>query len=180
MKKPGMIVKLAALALFFGSLAMAQDSAFQKVCTNATLEGDYGFTVTGTRPSGPGGPVETIVGVTMTHFDGNGNLTQTDNIHGSISGLVTPNRPGTGTYTINSDCTGTMKLSNEGAPTLTLAIVVVDDGNEVRTAVMDPTANVQAGTSPPQVMVTSNGRRVVTRPSGGRSGLDAAADRANH
>jgi hypothetical protein len=159
-----------AAMLLTATAAWAQDSAFQKVCTNATLEGDYGFTVTGTRPSGPGGPVEMIVGVAMTHFDGNGNLTQTDNIHGSISGLVTPNRQGAGTYTINSDCTGTMKLTNAGAPTLTLAIVVVDDGNEVRTAVMDPTANVQAGTSPPQVMVTSNGRRVVTLPSSrGRS-----------
>lgn len=164
---------LTATAIF------AQGSAFETVCTNATLEGDYGFIVTGMRPSAPGGPVEMIVGVALTHFDGNGNLTQTDNIHGSISGLATPNRPGTGSYTINSDCTGTMKLSNTGAPTLTVAIVVVDDGNEVRAAVMDPTANVQAGTSAPQVIVTSNGRKVVTRPvSGGRaSGRDAAADR---
>jgi len=166
------IAKTTIAAMLLTATAMwAQDSfsPFQSVCTNATLEGDYGFIVTGTRPSGPGGPVETIVGVALTHFDGNGNLTQTDNIHGSISGLVTPNRPGTGTYTVNSDCTGTMKLSNVGAPTLTLAIVVVDDGNEVRAAVMDPTASVPAGTSAPQVIVTSNGRRVVTRPSGGRS-----------
>lgn len=177
------IAKTTIAAMLLTATAMwAQDSSspFQSVCTNATLEGDYGFTVTGTRPSSPGGPVETIVGVALTHFDGNGNLTQTDNIHGSISGLVTPNRPGTGTYTINSDCTGTMKLTSAGSPTLTLAIVVVDDGNEVRTAVIDPTANVQAGAPPPQVIVTSNGRRVVTRPSGGRSARDAAADRVNH
>jgi hypothetical protein len=96
-------------------------------------------------------------------FDGNGNLTQTDNIHGSITGLATPNRAGTGTYTINADCTGTMKLINTDAPPLTVAIVVVDDGSEVRAAVMDPTAIVTAGTTPPQVMVTSNSRRVVTR-----------------
>lgn len=47
-----------------------------------------------------------------------------------------------------------MTLSSSGSPTLTLQIVVVDDGNEVRTAVV----------APAPVMVTSNGRRVVTRP----------------
>ena len=145
---------------------MAQDSVFQTVCTNSTIEGDYGFVVTGMRPSSPGGPVETIVGVAMTHFDGNGNLTQTDNIHGSISGTPSPNRPGTGTYSINADCSGTMTLSNQGSPPLTLSIVVVNDGNEIRTAVTDPTANVTAGTSPPQVIVTSDGRRVMTRQRG--------------
>jgi len=141
----------------------AQNDIFQTVCSNATLEGDFGFLVTGTRPSGPPpAAAELVVGIALTHFDGNGNLTQTDNIHGSVTGVAAPNRQGTGTYTINADCSGTMNLSSPGSPTLTLAIVVVDDGNEVRAAVMNPTATVTGGT-PPQVMVTSNGRRVVTR-----------------
>jgi len=110
----------------------------------------------------------------MTHFDGNGNLTQTDNIHGSITGLAAPNRQGSGSYTVNPDCTGTMKISNPGSPTLTLAIVVVNDGNEVRAAVVDPTASVSSGTTAPQVMVTSNGRRVVTRVAARR--IDAAGN----
>lgn len=152
------------MLLFFAPAVWAQDSPFQAVCSNATLEGDYGFTVIGTRPSAPvpGAPVESIVGVAMTHFDGNGNLTQTDNIHGSITGSPAPDRKGTGTYTINPDCTGTMTLDSAGSPALTLRIVVVDDGNEVRTAVVDPTATVRPGTPSPQVMVTSNGRRVTS------------------
>jgi hypothetical protein len=105
----------------------------------------------------------------MTHFDGNGNLTQNDNIHGSITGFPAPDRKGSGTYTINSDCSGTMKITSEGGPTLTLRIVVVDNGNEVRTAVVDPTASVAAGSSAPQVMVTSNGRRVAMRSAVSRS-----------
>lgn len=153
------------MLLFLAPAVWAQESPFQNVCTNATLEGDFGFTVTGTRPSAPtpGAPVETIVGVAMTNFDGNGNLTQTDNIHGSVNGFPAPDRKGTGTYTINADCTGTMTLTSPGSPTLTLRIVVVDDGNEVRTAVVDPTANVRPATPAPQVMVTSNGRRVTRR-----------------
>ena len=94
----------------------------------------------------------------MTHFDGNGNLTQVDNIHGSVTGFTAPDRAGSGNYSINADCTGTMTLSSSGSPTLTLQIVVVDDGNEVRTAVV----------APAPVMVTSNGRRVVTLPVLGR------------
>ena len=159
-------MKTQIIALLLSATAVfAQD--LQPTCTNATLEGDYGFIVTGTRPSAPtpGAPAETVVGVAMTHFDGSGGLTQVDNIHGSITGLATPNRQGTGSYIVNQDCTGTMKLSSPGSPTLTLAIVVVDNGNEVRAAVMDPTATVTAGATQPQVMVTSNGRRVVPRAS---------------
>ena len=154
----------AVVSLFLAASALwGQSSVFQTACSNSTLEGDYGFSVSGMKPSGPGAPVETIVGVAMTHFDGNGMLTQTDNIHGSITGLPTPDRPGTGTYSINANCTGTMILTNQGSPTLTLRIVVVDNGNEVRTAVVDPTATVTPGTPSPQVIVSSNGRRVVTR-----------------
>lgn len=146
-------MKTAIAILFLAAATVwAQDDDGRPACSNATLEGNYGFTITGTRPSGPSLPIETVVGVAMTHFDGAGNLTQTDNIHGSLSGFPTPDRPGTGTYTLNADCTGTMTLLNAGAPPIVLRIVVVDDGNEVRTAVV----------SPLPVLVISNGRRVIT------------------
>jgi hypothetical protein len=140
-----------------GQVLMAQNSPFQTICTNATLQGNYGFAVSGMRPTGPGGPVEMIVGTAMTNFDGNGNLTQTDNIHGSIDGFPTPDRPGTGKYSINANCTGTMTLTPAGSPTLTLRIVVVDNGNEVRGVVVGPVT----------VMVTTNGRRVAPLPQNG-------------
>jgi hypothetical protein len=157
------------ILLLAASAVGAQSYSYETPCGNDLLAGDYGFTVTGTRPSAPnpGAPVETVVGTAMTHFDGNGNLTQTDNIKGSISGFTSPDRMGSGTYTVNADCT--MTLSSLGSPTLTLQIVVVDNGNEVRTAVV----------APPPVMVTSNGRKVWTRiqvggffmsPDGRRSG----------
>lgn len=149
-----MTMTMTILLLAAGA-GWAQDYPSEPMCGNGKLSGSYGFVVTGTRPSAPtpGAPIETVVGVAMTQFDGNGNLMQTDNIHGSISGYTAPDRQGTGTYTINPDCTGTMTISSPGSPTLTLSIVVVDDGNEVRTAVV----------APPPVMVTSNGRKVWTR-----------------
>lgn len=144
-------IKTAIMTVFLAAIT----AWGQPTCSNATLKGDYGFTITGTRPFPQTASIETIVGTAMTTFDGDGKLTQTDNIHGSLSGFAAPDRAGSGTYSINPDCSGTMSLSSPGSPTLTLRIVVVDNGNEVRTAVVDPVA----------VMVTSNGRRVVTSPN---------------
>jgi hypothetical protein len=151
------IAGLSWLLLLAGASTQAQDGG-SLVCTDATLHGNYGFTVTGTRPSGPTipgsppPPIEQIVGVALTHFNGDGTFTQTDNIHGSISGYPesAQDRPGSGMYHLEANCSGTMTLKSEGAPvTLTLRIVVVDRGKEVRAAVV----------APPPVMVTSNGRR---------------------
>lgn len=123
-------------------------------CSVTTLRGEYGFSISGTRPAVVNGvtEIEQMIGVALTTFDGVGNLTQVDNIHGSISGYPASavDRPGTGSYTLNENCTGTMSLTNEGAPTLTIHIVVVKDGKEIRTVVTDPLP----------VMVTSNGVRV--------------------
>ncbi len=121
-------------------------------CGLRTLKGDYGVLVSGTRPSSPGGALELMVGTAIDTFNGDGTFTQIDNIHGQISGYPDSavDRPGSGTYTLNDNCTGTMTLNNTGAPTLALSIVVVDEGREIRIAVL----------SPQPVMVTSNARKI--------------------
>ena len=116
------------------------------------VAGTYGFAVTGTISGVGGAPDQLVVGVATTVFDGMGNLTQVDSIHLSRAGTFTDGS-GFGTYQLNPDCSGTMTISETGAPPFTLRIVVVDNGNEVRTAVMDPSTN----------MVTSNGKRNTTR-----------------
>jgi hypothetical protein len=131
-----------------GLLLGAAGAVQAQPCNTHLLNDDYGFIITGMRPSAPTpmAPLEQVVGVALTHFDGSGNLTQVDNVHGSLSGTV-PDRPGTGSYTVNPDCTGTMTLQNAGAPNLQLRIVVVNHGTEVDAAVIAPAA----------VMVTSIG-----------------------
>jgi len=47
-------------------------------------------------------------------------------------------RPGTGTYTLNSNCTGTAQINNAGGPQVNLWFVVVKRGKEIRTVVSDP------------------------------------------
>jgi hypothetical protein len=72
----------------------------------------------------------------MTHFDGNGSLTQVD--FATINGIPAwPDwRPVSGVYDLNADCTGTAELRpNDGSPTLHLRLVVVDRGKQILTIV---------------------------------------------
>ena len=118
------------------------------VCTNETLRGKYGFTIAGMRPVVRGGPQVSVVGTALATFHGDGSFDQFDNINvDSPAAPFQPDRPGTGTYNLNPDCSGSMTLT-AGGVTLELSIVVVDHGRELRTAVVTP-----------NVIVTSNGRR---------------------
>lgn len=145
--------------VWLAAVGFAEDSGH---CTNETLHGSYGFSITGSRPN-PSNPsqLELVVGTAVTTFDGQGNFSQTDNVHGQFFGYI-PDRPGSGTYTLNPDCSGTMWLENEGAPfKLVLKIVVVDAGKEVRAAVVGITHTLGGEVSAvPPIMVTSNGRRI--------------------
>jgi hypothetical protein len=73
-------------------------------CTNATLKGDYAFSVTNfTLPS---------VGVGIKTFDGKGQFTQEDYIGDSLrtTGATGFRMGETGTYTVNPDCTGSAEI----------------------------------------------------------------------
>jgi hypothetical protein len=122
---------LFALALAASSAATAHASN----CTTLTIRGTYAFTIHGQILT-PNGPL-LVDGIARTVFDGNGNLTQVDAVavNGNIA-LVW--RPGTGTYTLNSDCTGTMTLVNQGQPPLHLAVLVSHSGGLIHSVVTDP------------------------------------------
>src|SRR4249920_1925898 len=75
-----------------------------KGCSEATIRGDYGIQIQGTRPA-PGGLTESVVGVVLRNYDGRGNISQIDNVKGSVTGIV-PDRQGFGTYEVSPDCTG--------------------------------------------------------------------------
>ena len=121
------------------------------VCTQETLRGTYGFIVTGVRPTMPGGPQVSIVGTAITTFHGNGTFDQFDNINVNVNPpevSFQPDRPGSGTYDLKPDCSGTMSLT-AGGVTLELRITVVDHGREVLMAVVTP-----------HVIVTSDGKKI--------------------
>jgi hypothetical protein len=93
---------VTALALSIATTAKADD----KGCSNATLQGTFAYTSTGSITSPPdlAGPIAEVGAET---FDGKGTTAATATLssNGTILQLAI-----TGTYTVNSDCTGTMEL----------------------------------------------------------------------
>jgi hypothetical protein len=114
-----------------------------RLCSAATLQGDYGIQIQGTRPA-PGGLTESVIGVVLRSYDGQGSFTQVDNVKGSITGTV-PDRPGFGTYDVNPDCTGIVRLQPGPGVFIEERLVVVADGREIRTAVMVPAGVMVTG-----------------------------------
>lgn len=135
--------KLVVTASFFLIVIAAQAQA--AVCGNQTLHGSYAFRVSG-EVFTPGGVVNRD-GVAMTHFDGNGNLTQVDWV--VANGVPVPgphNQYGfhdmeTGTYTVNPDCTGNAQINFPIPPNGTsgavidLMFVIGDAGRTLHTIV---------------------------------------------
>lgn len=103
-------------------------------CGLASLQGNYGFTITGQILSGPMAGL--VTGVALTTFNGDGTLTQVD--HVLHNGVVPPEawRNATGSYTLNGNCSGTMQLVfTDGSPTLNLYIVLDSLHWQIRTVV---------------------------------------------
>ena len=105
-------------------------------CTDRTIRGDYGFSIDGTIFAGT--PNAALLrAVAMTHFDGDGGLTQVDFATRNGAPTTTDWRPATGSYAINPDCTGTAEIiPSDGSPALRLRLVVVDHGRQIRTIVL--------------------------------------------
>src|SRR5215469_5109479 len=82
-------------------------------CSNATLKGEYAFGVTAYTPASQ--PPSTVVITGIKVFDGQspqGHLTQRDYQGDDLAGLdFAPRGQETGTYQVNSDCTGSMVIN---------------------------------------------------------------------
>lgn len=134
---PMMVV---CLVLALGGSAVGEEHG-TRPCSNRTLFGDYGLTVEATL-LGPNLPLR---GLVMQHFDGKGNLTQVDHV---VVGGVPPAQewtPGTGTYTVNPDCTGAMEINTPSVPApLHIHFVVVNRGKQIN-QVVDADASIAIG-----------------------------------
>ena len=111
-------------------------------CTDNTIRGTYGVQMQGTGPVPPPvGGSQTLIGVVTRTFDGMGNFTQIDNVHGSVTGW-TPDRPG-----------ATQFQPAPGAPVIEERIVIVDGGTELHSITVSPLS----------VMVSTVGKRTAPR-----------------
>ncbi len=126
-------------SLFLLTLALAASStltAHASACSNATIRGAYAFTLHGTLFL-PDGSTLLVDGIDKITFDGNGNFRQVDAV--ATNGNLAPGwRSGTGTYTVNPDCTGTQTISVPGMPDLHLQFIVAQSGNTIHQVVIDP------------------------------------------
>jgi len=126
-------------SLFLLTLALAASStltAHASACSNSTIRGRYAFTIHG-QVFLANGTTLLIDGLAKTTFDGNGNLTQLDAI--AVNGNVAPGwASNTGTYSVNSDCTGTFTVTNGNQPPVHLQMIVAQSGNTIHDMVIDP------------------------------------------
>lgn len=108
-------------------------------CTNASLLGSYAFIVDGTNVSVslPGGPGP-FAAVGKNTYNGRGQLRGA--IVVSSNGEIVP-ATFTGTYKVNSDCTGfksaTLNIGGAAGPTINFSFVIDDDLREIRMIVTD-------------------------------------------
>jgi hypothetical protein len=146
----GMLAAAIALPAVSG-VARADDN--NNKCSDATLQGDYAFSVTSFTP------LQFVVGIKT--FDGKGNLKQMDYIGDS---LRTRNQTDfaigeTGTYKVNADCTGTMviNLNAIGVPpnttqggVINIVFVISNGGRAIHEVVSEFTPPGASGPVPTQ------------------------------
>jgi hypothetical protein len=144
-----MLTAVACLSIGSASLAQAES------CSDASLHGKYGQAISGEFLQGAG-VVWPQNGVALTDFNGKGGLTQQDYV--VING--SPTGPGfqdeTGTYTVNSDCTGTLSFYYSDGTQITLQLVVVKHGAEFHSVV----SQLVLGGKAQSVNISSSGVRV--------------------
>ena len=151
MKRVGFLLVIVSIALMLGGNALAQNNGADAAkCSTETFHGDYGFTVNGTIlvPTGNAAAPTLVVyiqGVQMIHSDGKGNLI--DNEALILNGVPLVDAPPsyfsvhTGTYTLDSNCTGLAFLSNlpaGGHNFIWLSFVVDKRGKQVRMVGVPP------------------------------------------
>ena len=135
------VTAIVAVCSLMTSGASAAPRPEVRPCSNHTLFGDYGFALEGTF-LGPGLPFR---GVVMQHYDGKGNLTQVD--HVVVNGMPPAEEwtAGSGTYSVNPDCTGAAVINAAGNPPINLHFVIVRQGKEIH-QVVDSNAATAVGT----------------------------------
>lgn len=130
------------ISLLLVILALAASStltAHARVCNNMTIKGAWVNSLHGLIFL-PDGSSLVLTGVTKTTYDGLGNSTELD--ASGVNGNVPPGwRTGSGSYTVNPDCTGTETISFPGQPDVHAQFVVAQSGNKLHFV------NVDAGIS---------------------------------
>jgi len=152
----GMLAATIALSVLSGAAWARASDDFG--CSNATLKGEYAFGVTAYTPPGlPNGPPRVVTGIKV--FDGQGNLTQRDYQGDNLAGPdFAPRGQETGTYKVNSDCTGSMVINlnvphvpaGTSSGVIDIMFVISDGGRHIHEVVSQFTPPGSSGPAPTQ------------------------------
>lgn len=120
-------------------LLMAPNAHAGTGCSNRTLRGAYGATITGTIAGLPFAELD------LVSADGKGNFSGTGTVsyNGSVSTVTF-----TATYTVNSNCSGSASLSTG----VTQNLIIKADGSEV----------FFIGTNSPDAQVTGDAKQLAS------------------
>jgi hypothetical protein len=129
------LVAVFATVFVLGTLpkAWADDN---KRCSDASLQGSFGFTSAGTLIALPPPLAGPFTEIGRQTFDGRGNTDATATL--SANGNIVSGATLQGTYEVNPDCTGSMTLFVLPiAVTSHVDFVIDDDGGELRAIITD-------------------------------------------
>jgi len=148
-------LKTIALTVLMVAASVPGAAASGPHCSSKTAIGSWGFTSTGSIPViGP------VAAVGIFTADGSGNLSgsQTRSLAGAIA-----DETFTGTYTVNSDCTGTdvIQVYESGVLVRTSTLKVVYDQNGRESRAIFQSVVLPNGTSLPAVL-TIEAKRITS------------------
>ena len=154
------ILSIATLVITLAPAGQAQDNS----CSTAKAAGDWGFTLSGTilLPTGPVPAAAVARGSFDTQGKGNATTaTEARNVGGDFA-----NETVTASWTVDSDCTGTLTVnayeSGVLVRTSVLSLVFVDNMAEV--LLVQQSLTVPGGATLP-VVITANGKRLFPQSS---------------
>jgi hypothetical protein len=127
---------LVILALAASSTVTARASD----CTIRTMKGAWVQHLQGLIFL-PDGTSLVLTGVTKSTYDGLGNIAVLD--ASGVNGNVPPGwRAGSGTYTVNPDCTGTETISFPGQADIHAQFALAQSGNKLHYVNVDPSISL--------------------------------------
>lgn len=130
------------LTLLIIALTASTLTAHANGCDNETIRGTYAATIHG-QILLPDGSTLKVDGIVKATYDGFGKFVQYDAV--AVNGNLPPGwRPGSGTYSVNPDCTGYQTIMVPGMPDLHGQFIIAQSGNTIHQVVTDPGFNTTA------------------------------------
>jgi hypothetical protein len=120
---------LAALAIIAATSKHSVRAVYaQSGCSAATLNGNYAIYQSGFTPKNLKGNPDPVADVGVVTFDGTGNFSLV--YSEAFNGVISTGLTGAGTYTVNSDCSGSISLTSGSAAGATVNLAIIGGGRE--------------------------------------------------